>query len=281
MRFLRRGTAGQVAVETAIVMPMFVFLLLGLMQMTLLYQSRSLLKYAAYRAARAGALNNACEDKMQNAALSVLVPVIAFRDSYQKTDSSGSYIAGYMKTGKLNRYLSAPQVPIVDVRICGPLEKYVKNKTASPSANEVDFDDTRNVWFGNGNRADKLADFERTKLRVQVKYFQQMIIPFANSIIFRSWMGLRLTDAVRMNSGFNPMSSGSNSLPYDRGADNRAKVEDMGLLMSASMMGKYFMPLYANYSFRMQSNYFLSKCKLPQKNECFHYVSEAESAGAP
>jgi hypothetical protein len=282
MRFLRRGTAGQAAVETAIVMPMFVFLLAGLMQMTLLYQSRSLVKYAAYRAARAGALNHACEEKMRKAALSVLLPVTAYNDSYQKTNSTGSYLGAYFKTGMLNRYLKAPQIPIVQVRICGPLEKFVKTgNTMKPSANEVDFDDPRNVWVSSGGKAQRLADFERTKLRIQVKFFQQMIIPFANSIIFRSWMGLRLTEVVRMNSGMNPFSSGKNSLSYDQGAGNRPKVEDMGLLLSASMMKRYFMPLYANYTFRMQSNFFLSKCKLPQKNECFHYVSSGDSDGAP
>ena len=50
----RNKESGQAMVETAIIIPLFIFILLGILQMGLIYQAKVLLKYAAYRAARTG-----------------------------------------------------------------------------------------------------------------------------------------------------------------------------------------------------------------------------------
>src|ERR1700690_648998 len=72
-----RAQSGQAVVETAIVMPLFTFLLLGLLQITLMHQARLMTRYAAYKAARAGSIDSAKMHRMEQAALSVLVPLIA------------------------------------------------------------------------------------------------------------------------------------------------------------------------------------------------------------
>src|SRR5579863_8889721 len=92
---------GQAAVETALVMPLTVFIILGVIQMCLLTQSRALLKYAAYRAARAGALNNGCMDKMQESARAVLLPLMQGTSSLMNTSDMTSYMTSYAE-GVLN-----------------------------------------------------------------------------------------------------------------------------------------------------------------------------------
>src|SRR5688572_13227446 len=72
-----RGPRGQAAVETAIVMPLFVFTLLGLLQLGLLHQARLLTKYAAYKAVRSGSINRAKVDVMENAAIAVMLPMLS------------------------------------------------------------------------------------------------------------------------------------------------------------------------------------------------------------
>src|SRR5690348_11066929 len=68
--------SGQVAVEAALTMPLFVFLLLGILQLGLTAQARVMAKYAAYRAARVGALNHADPEAIEAAAILHLMPVL-------------------------------------------------------------------------------------------------------------------------------------------------------------------------------------------------------------
>src|SRR4051794_41076235 len=83
---LRAGTetqSGQAAVESAIVLPLFVFLILGILQLGLMHQARLMTKYAAYKAVRAGSLHNANVDEMEKAALAVLLPMVGTRTGGQ------------------------------------------------------------------------------------------------------------------------------------------------------------------------------------------------------
>lgn len=59
--------AGQSMVEFIIVTPVMFLLVFGAIQFALLYQAKTTLNYAAFEAARAGALNNASEAAMKNA----------------------------------------------------------------------------------------------------------------------------------------------------------------------------------------------------------------------
>src|SRR5579871_2571044 len=72
-----RQERGQAAVESAIVLPLFVFLILGILQLGLMHQARLLTKYAAYKAVRVGSLNNARKSKMEDAALATLRPLMS------------------------------------------------------------------------------------------------------------------------------------------------------------------------------------------------------------
>ena len=62
-------------VESAIVLPLTVFMILGLLQLGLLQQGRAMAKYGAYKAARAGAIHSAKMKVMENAAV-LSVPLV-------------------------------------------------------------------------------------------------------------------------------------------------------------------------------------------------------------
>lgn len=68
------GEQGQALVETAIVMPLVVFLILGLIQLTMLQHAKIMTEFAAYSAARTGIVWNADRFRMENAALIALLP---------------------------------------------------------------------------------------------------------------------------------------------------------------------------------------------------------------
>src|SRR5438067_1162518 len=120
---------GQAAVETAIILPLFLFLILGMLQYGLMTQARVMTKYAAFRAARAGALFNADPKKMEEAALAALIPAISDpaggnvhgAEVIKKADDPVSYGEKYM-LHSLNRMLDYPLMKYADVTICGPLQ---------------------------------------------------------------------------------------------------------------------------------------------------------------
>ncbi len=290
-RLLKRVSGdGQAAVETAIVAPLFIFMILGMLQFALIYQARAMLKYAAYRAARAGAMQNACKSPMRDVAYSVLLPVIATGDAYLKATSIADYAMGLGKIKGLNLF----GLNLVEVRICAPLKDWVEGSQTFHPANdraEVDFDDPQNlesasVGSGGDALAGSMRGFERTKLRIQLKYYHKMIIPFANWIIFRTWTGQKLMDELRMGRDHKEgRAQGNMTMKWDKGrfagGGGRARpdAESTTTLRLLSKSQRYYLPLYANYTFRMQSNLYLKDCPLPKENECWHYNKNGKAIG--
>ena len=70
MRGARRSQSGQAAVETAIVVPLMTFFILGILQLTLMHQASLMLEYAAFNAARSGAVWNMDKGRMKQARVS-------------------------------------------------------------------------------------------------------------------------------------------------------------------------------------------------------------------
>lgn len=70
----RVGERGQATVESAIVMPLMVFVVLGIVQMSMIQHARIMTEYSAFCAARAGIVWNAEPSVMESAALIALMP---------------------------------------------------------------------------------------------------------------------------------------------------------------------------------------------------------------
>src|SRR5688572_28898340 len=69
-----RGESGQVAVEAALIMPLMVFMTLGIIQLTMIQHAKIMTEYAAYQAARAGIVWNGNNERMHDAAFVALLP---------------------------------------------------------------------------------------------------------------------------------------------------------------------------------------------------------------
>jgi len=260
MRRVRRAR-GQVVVETAIVMPVFVFLILGLLQLGLMHHARVMAKYAAYKAVRAGSVNRGEKGIMEKAALAVLVPVIGRNSTAgapHRADSAGAYNTAW--NNLKNNTQGA--VPFVEVAICGPKRSQI--------AQDGNFDDPRAAQ-GQGAGAAEPPDpndpaappgpalptpgvgsaqnfgwsgFNSTKLQIQVTVFYRMYIPFAN------WMVWRL--AVGEETG-SPKKQ--RWLGWKKDPNNPAAETLKSRLMGLAAQKKYVMPIRASYAMRMQSNF--------------------------
>lgn len=74
---LRKNETGAAIAETAITIPTFLIVILGIIQLTLVINAKLLVNYAAYCAARAGIVHNGDPNKMSQAAAAALTPLFA------------------------------------------------------------------------------------------------------------------------------------------------------------------------------------------------------------
>lgn len=276
--FKSKGERGQAAVETALVMPLMVFLVLGILQLGLITQARVMAKYAAYRAARVGAMNHANVDAMRNAALLHLLPVLVSSDEViMPTGSPGEVISKMAVMSLQNATTAVPGARQVDVVICGPIRTELEGGGTHPigradqqqmhsygSRNEVDFDDPA-LMINNGDshrRAMGIRKFNRTRLRIQVQLLYRMPIPFANWVMTHLYLGTQLPRELMLGKDRNNFASGN------RGAGS----SQVNKVRAAAFMGVYTLPINVTYAMRMQSNFFLQRYRLPQRNECVHYT---------
>ncbi len=247
-------------------MPLFVFLTLGILQLSLLHQARLLTKYAAYKAVRSGALYGADKQVMKDAALAVLMPVAGQLDGdgfYVATDAAG-YASNWARMrSKAAQYPGG--IPLVDVTICGPLRQHTDVR--------VDFDDPNSdANFGVGRFSWAGGEFDRSRLSVQVTFYYRMLIPFVNGALW--WMvygkedpnllqtlrmGRKTREQIRQDSG------GSLTEMYNE-RENGSRQRTLEELINLARANKYVLPIRASYLMRMHSNPTLGM--LPTKNFC-------------
>jgi TadE-like protein len=244
-----RSQRGQAAVETAIVMPLFVFIMLGVLQLGLINQARVMTKYAAYKAARAGAIHNANGNVMEKAALVEVLPLAGRRlggDSFfnaSMTTFAASWVQAKLANGSFG---SCGANKHVCVTICAPT-----------SGTTGDFDDPEGGLAESTGASPDFGQFSKGHLAVQVTFFHQLVIPFANMMIWHIVAGREDADTMRtfrMNKRGGTTFSGRGTIS-----------QTVGL----AALHQYVIPIRANWAMRMQSNFLGSSVtRLPGKNEC-------------
>ncbi|HOX45174.1 MAG TPA: pilus assembly protein [Myxococcota bacterium] len=288
------GQSGQAAVESAIILPLMVFMLLGIVQLTMMHQARLMVEYAAFNACRAGIVYNMDKGYMTRAALISLMPTFQATDTLAGTndsilghqyDAPGSsgHRPGIAQTWAKMRLLTAGsamlsklfenlggqggQLDFIKVTVLNPKREMFGDQP------ELHFDDfLLDDQFRSRNKDLRKA----TRLTVRVRYLYWMRIPFANWIIHMAWLageaGVTLTgpiDRPAVALGVGPFGtkiegaarslyiSGKvkdNSKPFDE--EDRTTLF-RGLWALGRVAHMYFIPMYGTYSMRMQSNPFV------------------------
>jgi hypothetical protein len=98
-----RRESGQAAIESALSLPLVMFLILGTIQLFMLMQARLMAQYAAYQAARVGSTTEAHCDAMVDASVLSLLPTFA---SYLGAQSSYGGSPGQRLGAAFNAYKS-------------------------------------------------------------------------------------------------------------------------------------------------------------------------------
>ncbi|XSF15169.1 TadE/TadG family type IV pilus assembly protein [Myxococcus faecalis] len=241
--------------ETAVVLPLFVFLILGILQLGLMHQARLLTKYAAYKAVRAGSLHNASVAEMEKAALAVLLPMLAKRSEgpagieYVRPVGSGQEFTDKWNE-MANNQMGKIRLKYAEVTICGPTREDVSG------SGEMDFDDPDNATSDNWRQS------QRTKLRVQVTFNYRLVIPFADRVIYNAARARDLQMVLRIGKASAREIRRAAQWKYGSKSAGEAPYED------AAGQGIYIAPIRATYTMRMQSNLYLNTDDVPARNEC-------------
>jgi hypothetical protein len=273
--------SGQVALETALVLPLMVFLGLGLLQLTQMQHAKLMTEYAAYCAARAGIVWNGSTERMHDAALVALLPTLG------RTDDLEGLARTWTRARRQEEALQLLAWPTKDSEVPAsvngePLFGQVRVDTVNPSG-------ASRVRGGSGPRSagrweeldfDEGAYREATVLSVRVRYWYELRVPFANWIVFTSgWAanaGVALGGAIHAptlnakarlthrRGGMREVGRAPvRGLENQRGHDTLHRSEMAVLwglatgaipLLPERAGGHYFIPLTATYSMRMQSN---------------------------
>jgi hypothetical protein len=288
---IKLGRSGQSAVETAIVMPLNIFIILGIIQYGLITHARIMAKYAAYRAVRVGAMNNARPDMMRGAALMTLLPVypmppgaaLTGQEVFWDLTSVSTRGEAELKAIGFNKITGFLRP--VEVKICGPQQSEVNNITmdkvtgvSGAASNQVDFDDPRasTEWNNaiasdaSGLNADTFKAFMATKLRIQVQFKYRMAIPFANWIISMAYLGLDFPEVMRMQAEKTLLPSKPKNLDTSEYATILAEFKN----------NVFIAPINVSYAMRMQSNIYTDKVTFPSNaDNCQHYPTGGGSSG--
>ena len=310
-----RRESGQAAVETAIVMPVMLFVILGILQLTMIQHARIMTEYAAYNAARTGIVWNGNNERMHDAAIISLLPTMGRSDNlrwlgqtwllHQLYDTAlrqvswgapipqtinGSNLLGFIRVDTINPSL---YTPISSIWKLPPIQG-----NTGVNWKELDFDGPdgypqvpnlaqKIIKFFNLTQPDSEEEAFRkaTVLSIRVRYWYEMRIPFANWMIFISWFaangGMSLSGAVGaeninynfgkgngtivgQNGGLSMLPAFARGIPHQKGY-NTAYWPEMLVLwglatgsipLLSNVVGKrFFIPLTATYSMRMQSNF--------------------------
>ncbi|XXF80586.1 pilus assembly protein [Myxococcaceae bacterium GXIMD 01537] len=250
--------SGQAAVEAALVVPMMVFLVLGIIQLGMMHHARMMTEYAAYRAVRSGIVNGGSCEYMRDSAIIGLLPTLGPMPGIPgRTDTLVNALKVYQgfKLANMNdlRYLPSG-LKVVKLEVLNPRKSQLGSlfntygvygaTSGQTHTEEIDYDDVRDATVIAGNL-----------LTVRVTYNYEMRVPYANKFIHGWWIGLQYLGDLRGVQFDNQKAFGAiseSTYLEGRGAARGGDFARMALL--ATTRGVYVLPMIATYSMRMQSN---------------------------
>ena len=245
MRAVRSSRdSGQAAVETALTMPLALFLVLGITQLFMLLQGRLFAEHAAYMAARVGSVQRGNCDAMRHAAVLALLP------------SFDTFLGGATSGGTNSE------------KLVSAFRKHADGLYHGDAPSDLDYPHTRAiVWLYrvsprfadlNSLGADVESDFDSPDnsagqrdryytLRVRAVYWYPLRIPFANWVMaamYRSYF------AIQPRNGVNPLMPAQKSNWSNGPASLGAFATEFNTRYQA---GQYAFPVVGTAAMRMMT----------------------------
>ncbi|ADO73211.1 TadE/TadG family type IV pilus assembly protein [Stigmatella aurantiaca] len=302
-----RWESGQAAVEAALIMPLMVFMTLGIVQLTMIQHAKLMTEYAAYQAARAGSVWNGNNERMHDAAIIALLPTMGRTDSlatlattwgmHQIYDEAlrglawsasgvrppssfnGSNLFGMIRVDTINPAYFTPIDSIWKLRE-GHDWKELDFDGAASYPEVPALEDNLRKFFNLPEPDDAETVYRKaTRLTIRLRYWYEMRVPFANWVIFTAWYAsnarvalsgaidrptLAKSNMLNPNADIEALKGMARGIQHERGY-NSVYPPEMWVLwglangsipLVSNVVGKrYFLPLTATYTLRMQSNF--------------------------
>lgn len=232
-----RRESGQAGVESALVLPITLFMILGTLQLFLMTQARVMTEYAAYRATRAGSVNHGSCTAMNHAALAALLP------TFRRTDTAGA-LGDAFEAVKQNRYGAGYTLSNGSSIENEPVVWIFRE---SPTAGQISGAENDDFDFI-AETADPM------QLQITMVYWYPMRIPFADWVLFRMAMAEMGIDSYEAN---NPLMPTQNDAGWDGSSGPKAyltQVDQVYQRMQSNLSAKrYVFPIRANHTMRMMT----------------------------
>ena len=170
----RRLDSGQAIVEYIIIFPVLLILIMGAIQIALIYQAKFTLNYAAFMGARQGALKNANLNSIKDGVAAGLAPL------FMRWDGSGA--PGLVDLSKA-RVISTIEVfnPMTaKVEIISPTKQAYDDIVAVTKGTEIPND---NLMYRSGS-GDGMSIQDANLLKIRVTYCVKLVVPFVNRMIY-------------------------------------------------------------------------------------------------
>lgn len=181
----RRRAGGQSMVEYLIVLPTLLLLVLGAVQFALLYQIKSQVNYAAFAAARQGALTGASTNAMKDAFAAGLTPLFT-----PKADVGG------LLRGRAVAAIEAYNPLVTSIKRISPPAN-IKNDTnlheVDPYVATVKIIPNDNLQYrpATVGSASGLSIQDVNVLKIEVTYCAKLIVPLANVVFYSVVNGIK------------------------------------------------------------------------------------------
>ena len=246
MRRRRNSERGQAQIEAVLTLPLMIFMVLGTIQLFMVLQARILAQYAAYSAARVGALSKGDCTAMSQAASLVLLPTLT------NTENAGKLVAAY--SGRLKGVAPCPSgacdIPVYKASLDGfdgPIVELVRERPTAgqiqgPGPDDVNFDD--------------FTQPRAYVLELRMAFWYHLRIPFADWVVSRIFMAHY---GLIGSPTFNPLMPISNPANDPWNANSRSITDDgyhgpLGARMkSLAGAGHYVVPIIVNATMPMMT----------------------------
>ncbi|MCP3057898.1 pilus assembly protein [Myxococcus sp. K38C18041901] len=224
------GQRGQAAVESAIVLPMTVFVFLGVLQLGLAHHARLLNEYAAYKVARSASVYRLDCKPMVRAALMALIP------SLSGVGESGTPQERFTRAAR--RVLGENKPLAFRFQGAGPIPLVQVDYRLSDYRPNASFD------------LQLTPDQRPTQVHVRLAYFYEFRVPFAGWVISRVWLASQTGRA--WTRGADPL------MPVRRRPGEvttaRERSPDWAIARMGIDQGYFTVPLVSSWTLRMMSD---------------------------
>jgi TadE-like protein len=245
-----RSQSGQAAVEMALTLPLLIFMILGVLQLSMAVHASLLAQYATFRAVRAGSLGHGDCLKMMHAAALALMP--AYARPYKR--GLGPAAAAARLAGEWGARRGPQQIPRYDLTRDGHDESIVWIYRDSPTVSEVARLTTpggvgEDLRFDSVlNAQDALLGRTPTRLELRTVFWFPLKIPFANWVINRMALA---------NFGLRPYRAVNPLLPTQTanwsGSAGRLSPDVAAEMLARSNRGHYVLPILSVAAMRQMT----------------------------